>query len=98
MDEDDLKLANEIESKLDQLNDSKLNLFKLKSQEEMALKVSSIKLVMERVNMASVKWLNEEFEKKLLKAEKDNQTGREHCKWTRVKFSSCCWSVSVLTD
>ena len=80
LDEDDIKLADEIESKLVQIHDSKFNLFKLKSQEEMALKVSSIKLVMERVNLASVKWLNEEFEKKMLTAEKDIQTNRDHGK------------------
>ena len=42
-----------------------------KKKDELNLKVTSIKFVMEKVNSASLKWSSEEYEKKLRKVQAD---------------------------
>ncbi|CAF0887888.1 unnamed protein product [Brachionus calyciflorus] len=68
---EDIDLMSQIEEKLNQINEFKIDLLKAKYQDEINLKVSSIKLVMEKMNLASIKWSNEEYEKKLDKMKQE---------------------------
>jgi hypothetical protein len=71
--ESEIELAGLIETKINSINDLKTVLLKEKFQEEVTLKVTSMKFVMEKVSAASLKWTKEEYEKQLEKLRQEEQ-------------------------
>ncbi|RNA01322.1 hypothetical protein BpHYR1_020605 [Brachionus plicatilis] len=74
---ENFELLSQIEEKLNRIAECKIDLLKAKYQDEINLKISSIKFVMEKMNRATIKWSNEENEKKIAKMKQEVELNKK---------------------